>query len=772
MMEAITSAPRLVGLAFLHPMLLGFLALGSIPIIIHLLFRRRFRTVHWGAMEFLLMSDKETARRLKILQLLLLLTRIFILLIIVSALARPLMTGALFAGFLGKSRASSTVILDNSYSMGLHQGNTTAFETAKGVAGEIAATFRTGDALSLMTVGPKPKYVTENAREKDFLARQIKATPLSDGGTDVLAALTKCLERLKQSKQGHQEVFLVSDCRREGWRIEDTAGWERLNALIEDCNPKPKIFIINVASAALSENVYIESLRLPSAPPSVGRGYSVEVMIRTHDESAPPAPVVTLYLDDDTQEAGRTKGSEFKDGLSTAKFVFRPKEAGWHWGKVVLGPDALSPDNVRYFVYEVRESLNVLCLDGAPSAGPFDNGMAFLRIALAPEKTEAETSADDSSSDHTPAYTSVSNIIAPKVAPLSRFWEFDVNQYPAILVTDAAGFSDRVAASLRSYVYSGGSLVLFMGQSVRPEEYASLADPQMGRPLLPARITGLIGQAVQLDSPETPPAVRIGGYDYNHPVVRQFEDAKDGDLSAASFYKYAEVALDETDPDVRVLLWFDNGAPYLIERRFGRGVVLLFTSSADLRWSNMPLKPVFLPLVHRLTYWLAKRGSTAHVLTAGDEIRYPVPARLASAELQIQRAGSDPKVIRPGLAGIPGERGGTKLPTIVDDETGRAGIYRLLAPAGEGEEAGTHKLIQTQFCVNGDPRESELTPLSDKVIRSLIKTTDAKYVRANEDVLGLIRTSRHGREIWRSLALAVCVLLMAESVLAHEIDKA
>jgi hypothetical protein len=760
-----------VALAFLHPWLLGFLALGSIPIIIHLLFRRRFRTVHWGAMEFLLMSDKETARRLKILQLLLLLTRIFILLIIVSALARPLITGALFAGFLGKSRASSTVILDNSYSMGLQQGNTTAYETAKDVAGEIAATFRKGDALSLMTVGPRPKYVTENAREQDFLARQIKATPLSDGGTDALAALTKCLERLKQSQQSHQEVFLVTDCRREGWRVEDTAGWERLNTLIEQCNPKPKIFIVDVSAPAQTENVYIESLVLPSAPPAVDRGYSVEVMIRTLDSPAPPAPVVTLYLDDDKLEAGRTKGSEFKDGLSTAKFVFRPKETGWHWGKVVIGPDALGPDNVRYFVYQVRDALNVLCLDGAPSAGPFESGMAFLRIALAPEKTEAETAAGNTSSEHTAAYASVSNIISPKVAPLSRFWEFDINQYPAIAITDAAGFSDRVAASLRNYDYSVGSLVLFLGESARPDEYLTLADPEMGRPLLPARITGFVGKSVEFDAPETPPAVRLSGYDYNHPVVRQFQDAKDGDLSAASFYKYAEVVVDETDPDVRVLLWFDNGDPYLIERRFGRGVVLLFTSSADLRWSNLPLKPVFLPLVHRLTYWLAKRGSTAHELTAGDEIRYPVPARLASAELQIQRAGGEAKVVRPVLAGIPGERGGTKLPTIVDDETAQAGIYRLLAPAGAGEEPGAHELIQTQFCVNGDPRESDLTPLSDKVLRSLFKATDVKYVKANEDVLGLIRTSRHGREIWRSLALVVCMLLMAESVLAHEIDK-
>ena len=138
----------MIGLVFLHAWLLAFLALAAIPVIIHLMHRRKFRTVRWAAMEFLLRSTKETARRLKILQILLLLARIAIILFIVGALARPLLTGAVFAGFLGQSRSASTIILDNSYSMAMQQGNTTAFDAAKEASAAIASTLRKVDPPS------------------------------------------------------------------------------------------------------------------------------------------------------------------------------------------------------------------------------------------------------------------------------------------------------------------------------------------------------------------------------------------------------------------------------------------------------------------------------------------------------------------------------------------------------------------------------------------------------------------------------------------------
>src|SRR5215204_829420 len=66
------------------------IALASIPIIIHILNRRRYKVERWAAMEFLLRAMKKNRRRLKFEQWLLLATRCLVLFLVATALSRPL----------------------------------------------------------------------------------------------------------------------------------------------------------------------------------------------------------------------------------------------------------------------------------------------------------------------------------------------------------------------------------------------------------------------------------------------------------------------------------------------------------------------------------------------------------------------------------------------------------------------------------------------------------------------------------------------------------
>ena len=62
-------------LVLLHPAMAGFAALLAVPLVIHLLNRRRYRTVPWAAMEFLLTAYKKRRKKLQVENLLLLLLR-------------------------------------------------------------------------------------------------------------------------------------------------------------------------------------------------------------------------------------------------------------------------------------------------------------------------------------------------------------------------------------------------------------------------------------------------------------------------------------------------------------------------------------------------------------------------------------------------------------------------------------------------------------------------------------------------------------------------
>ena len=79
----------ILAVSFVHPAILGGLALASLPIIIHLLNRRRFKRMDWAAMEFLLKAAVRNRRRVRLENLLLLLLRTLIVILLVMAVSRP-----------------------------------------------------------------------------------------------------------------------------------------------------------------------------------------------------------------------------------------------------------------------------------------------------------------------------------------------------------------------------------------------------------------------------------------------------------------------------------------------------------------------------------------------------------------------------------------------------------------------------------------------------------------------------------------------------------
>src|SRR6185369_6849891 len=83
------SSSLVLAFAFGSPLMLWGLAVGGIPIVIHLLHRRRYKTVPWAAMRFLLAATKKQSRRMKLEQLLLLLVRTLAVICIALALTRP-----------------------------------------------------------------------------------------------------------------------------------------------------------------------------------------------------------------------------------------------------------------------------------------------------------------------------------------------------------------------------------------------------------------------------------------------------------------------------------------------------------------------------------------------------------------------------------------------------------------------------------------------------------------------------------------------------------
>src|SRR5436189_4604456 len=120
-------------MSFLNPVLLGGLAAVSIPILIHLLNRRRFQKVVWAAMRFVQASIEKNQKRTRLEDMILLALRCLLLALLALALARPaILSNA--SDVFGQSKVTAVIILDNSRSMGMSDGTTTRLEKARRAA--------------------------------------------------------------------------------------------------------------------------------------------------------------------------------------------------------------------------------------------------------------------------------------------------------------------------------------------------------------------------------------------------------------------------------------------------------------------------------------------------------------------------------------------------------------------------------------------------------------------------------------------------------------
>ncbi|MBP8300749.1 MAG: BatA domain-containing protein, partial [Planctomycetes bacterium] len=139
----------MLAIAFLNPMLLWALPLAAVPIIIHLLNRRRFQRVPWAAMTFLLAAMKRNRKRLRMEQWLVLLLRTLAVLLLVSLVSRPQLGGGSLLG----TRTHHVIVLDDSASMTQRAGSTTLFDRAQDRVRALADDLtmrRSGDLFSIV----------------------------------------------------------------------------------------------------------------------------------------------------------------------------------------------------------------------------------------------------------------------------------------------------------------------------------------------------------------------------------------------------------------------------------------------------------------------------------------------------------------------------------------------------------------------------------------------------------------------------------------------
>jgi len=699
-------------MTFLNPLYLLGLAAAGIPIVIHLLTRKRPRRIPFSSVEFLREVNVAQLRRFRLRELLLLILRVLAIAFLALALSRPAFKGALGKG--GEGASSSIVLLvDRSASMGAIEARTPLSQRAQEKARAVLDALEPGDEIQVVPFDAHPEPLFPNATTDQGRVRAaLDALEPRPFTTDLEAAIAQGVDLLRRRPQLNKELFLISDLQTAG-----LVGAARDSARAQALPPGLRFYILPVGETAQPSNLALTGARvrgasggigapglsyLPSRPEgtwlaATGAG-AAEVTVRSFGAS--PGEIAVGVRGGDAREIGRafvTLGT----GEGTALVPLAEIPVGG--GEAFLPDDALDADNHRWFAAGPAGRTQIGLLEGVTQAG----SPLSLALAAGQEAGQVDYRRLEGSS------------LTPGA----------LSGLDAVVLSDVPELPEGALSALVDYAKGGGSVAVVLG----PRAHAAF----YGQKLFPA--LGGVGLGAERDAGGGQWTLRLAAP--GHPAFEGFAARAGEPLTQATFHHAWTLV---PGPTSRVLARFATDLPALVED----GRLLVFASDADGAWNDFPTRGAFLPLWLQALRSLA-HGSASEDLKPGDRFAAPVPVGERAPDLRL----TDPRgrVVELTQTLAEGAR------RLVSAPLTELGLYHV--------SAGARPL--REVAVNLDPRESDLARLTPADAKKRWAAYQPVVLEGGVDLARRIREGRYGREIGGLLLLLALACLLAETLIAR-----
>ncbi len=734
----------MLGLTFATPILLIGIAGGVIPVVLHLLSSVRAKQMLFPTLRFVRISMEKTAHRRRIRYWLLLLLRCLLLGLLAICVAEPISSAV--GGWFSSDRSASVVILDNSMSMGSGLNDSTRFALAKAQAAALLSGENKPNLGALIPTNGGP-LDQQLVGRMDPLRKALAETNLTLETAPIVQRVLQGAKLLNETSEPRKTIYLFTDMQRvslEGALEVDESQVENLRDI--------HLMVVN-PGAKPPDNVGITDLRIAHRA-IVNRPVEISATLLNSSQTDRVAEA-TLLIE------GKRVGQPVRQKLTAAggpgsstivRFYHTFTRPGPVSGQVLIDVrDDLDLDNVRRFALNVGDRIKALVVRGE-STGDGTRWIApqrMLLLGLNPFEDESpETFIDSEAID---AEKVTSDVLDS--ADIAFFCE-------------VPRFTGSQAQSIASFVRRGRTAVFFLGGGVDPDNYNDVfirnIDTEGG--LLPAGVGRAVGR-VGPDAPADP----VGWVDLDHPYFRGlYENLGDyGTVVVRRHYR-----LDSPARSTRTLIRLSGGDPMLVEKPFGKGRVVLCTTSASPPWTNLPTQEIFVGILSRMS--LLSRPQTREdnsylpgsQVTLRPELSRPrqesAKGSLSSlVTLPPDVSDEAPRVVSVALR--KDTEGGCEG---VFTDTSRAGVYRWEVVGTGGDEVPLTGL----FVVNPDPRESDLEPIDAETFRVGMRGKGIRkvYVGTTVEQVNAAATSDAKGENWWDLLAAVAILLLVvETVLAN-----
>ena len=410
---------------FLFPTFLFALAALAIPIIIHLFYFRRFKTVYFTNVRFLREVKEESSSRRKLRNLLVLLMRCLAVAFLVFAFAQPFIPRNTEGVKKGEQAAS--IFIDNSFSMNALSKDVSLLEKAKMKAREIVQAYSNGDKFQILTNDFEGRHQRLVSKEEALnFIDEVKMTPSVQ---ELSKVLTRQTQALNTDKLANKTAFILSDFQKN---ITD------LN------NFKDTTIEVNLLplAAVQEKNIAIDSAWFEAPIQMTGQANPLIVRITNYTNENVENVKLSVKLDGQDKPIGllNLKANSSKEDTVNITVL----RTGWHEAKLEITDYPVQFDDHYFFTFNVPSTINVLTINDAGEN-------RFLNSAL----------------------QSVRNFrVTNQPSGGVQYSQFPT--YQMIVLTGLYQISSGLAAELSQYIKNGGNVLVFPTGSIDLASYSNL----------------------------------------------------------------------------------------------------------------------------------------------------------------------------------------------------------------------------------------------------------------------------------------------------------
>lgn len=694
---------------FLSPAFLIALPLIGIPLIIHLLSRRQQKKISWGAMRFLMQAITRRRRLWRLMDVLLLILRTAAFLFIIFALARPLLPATWLGGSVPRE---IILVLDQSMSMTRKSDGATLFELQLNKANELLDELKPSDTVRVLLAGESPEWLTREPAQASAIRKELQKIQPTLGAGDLLACVREAVELEAPKDKSERLIVLVTDGQRFGWRMDDPAIWAALQARLQKARIPSRINL-QVVDEAKQQNLAVNRIEAPRPFGAVNQSltFSAQVQNRSPEPSQPT--LLTWWVNG--QSVGVATIPELPAGAATSVSINHlfPSAGIFQVNGNLEGADALAGDNQATLVVQIFERVPILLVDDAQSADMTESESAFVLAAFGMRGNQNWRS-----------------VFEPAVIESATLAKTDLQNFRCVILANTRGLAPADIDKLEAYVEAGGGLWLALGSRTEPQFFNEHLY-RGGLGLAPMKLTEPIG-----DPNDHEKFFGVRAASEAHPATALLSDFQRLDLDRARIYRRHQFDA-FSGKDVSVLLQVQHGDPVVVERKLGRGRVLVQSIPLGVSWSTLPLCQAYVAMLHEWLWYASEPGLPKRNLAPGEAIVERVEGKKAQLRLpngqalDVERAGE-------GF-----QHANTRLP----------GEYAL--------RAGTNTL---SFHVQRTAEESDLKALSAEDLQKLTAIGVGVNASLDANVAGKTAPPRHPLE--GVLLVTLPFLLLGEMLLA------